>query len=105
MDDTYTDDAAFIPDNNVSGGINPLTGLLSKAIDTAIDIGGKAIGSKYETGQVNPDTLAAAKKAAEQQANATNTKATSVVANYTPQILIGVGVVAVVALIVVLAKK
>ena len=99
------DDASFVPDNNINGGINPLTGLLSKAIDTAIDVGGKALGSKYETGQVNPDALAAAKKAAEQQANATNTKATTVIASYTPQILLGVGVLAVVAIIIVIAKK
>lgn len=102
---TYEDQAAFVPDNSVAGGINPLTGLLSKAIDTAIDIGGKAIGSKYETGQVSPEALAAAKVAAEQQKNATNTQVTATVANYTPQILLAVGAIAVVALIVVIAKN
>ncbi len=103
--ETYDDNASFVPDNNISGGINPLTGLLSKAIDTAIDVGGKAIGSKYATGQTDPATLASQKLAAAQQASATNTKATSLVANYTPQILIGVGILAVVALIIVVSKK
>lgn len=101
----YTDTASFVPDNNVDGGINPLTGLLSKAIDTAIDVGGKAIGSKYDTGQLSPDAVASINAAAKQQASATNKQATAVVANYTPQILIGVGVIAIVALVVVLAKK
>lgn len=101
----YDDNAEFVPDNNINGGINPFTGLLSKAIDTAIDVGGKALGSKYETGQVNPDTLRAAQIAAEQQAKATNSQATTVVANYMPQILIGVGVLAAIAVVVAIAKK
>lgn len=104
-DTGYEDQADFVPDNNIQGGINPLSGLLSKAIDTAIDVGGKALGSKYETGQLSPEAIASINAAAKQQAAATNKQATAVVANYTPQILIGVGVIAVVALVVVLAKK
>lgn len=104
-DTGYEDSADFVPSDNIQGGINPLTGLLSKAIDTAIDVGGKAIGSKYETGQLSPEAVASINAAAKQQASVTNTQVTAKVANYTPQILIGVGVIAVVALVVVLAKK
>ena len=98
MNEDYTmQETAANPFSNfsLSGVLNGST--LNKAIDTALDVyaireTGKALGSVYPTGQVNP--------AAVQSQNATAKPAM----NYTPYIIGGAALVGVVILVAVLRK-
>jgi hypothetical protein len=98
---TPTDNSSFVPQSD-SGFLNSLTGLLSKAADTAIDVVGlKAIGSVYPTGQVNPATVASQNTAANQSASAT----ASIPAAYKPYLIGGGIFVGVLLLAVVLTRR
>jgi hypothetical protein len=82
-----------------SGIINSLSGLLSKAADTALDVYtiNKNIGSAYPTGTVSPAQLAAAQQAAALQAQNTGL--------YTKYALLAGGLIAAIVVVSMIVKK
>jgi hypothetical protein len=87
--------------STASGLINGISGLLSKAADTAIDVwaikeSGKTIGTFYASGQTDPAKLTSA-------STATTTDAQKVLA-YAPYLLVG-GIMLVIGFGVIMAVK
>jgi hypothetical protein len=91
-----TENVSWIPPESNSI-LNSITGILSKAADTALDVygmkeQGKIIGSVYPSGQVNPQMAPA------------QTAAVKPAVNYTPYI-IGGGALLLVIVLVVATRK
>lgn len=99
MDQAYGDKSPFVPkDSENTGFVNGLTGLLSKAVDVAGDLGkAKIIASVYPTGQTSPGVVNA-------QATA-NTQQNAQIASLKPWLIGGGIAVAAIVLLVVIAKK
>lgn len=96
----YEDKSSFVPkDSQNTGFVNGLTGLLSKAADTYLDVWGtKAkVASLYPTGQTSPGVVNAQQTALSQQG--------SQVTNLKPWLIGGGIAVAAIVLLVVIAKK
>lgn len=100
----YEDPSPFVPKQTESG-VNKLTGFLSKALDTALDVytinqqtkQAKALGSVYPTGQRDP--------AAYQSDIDTEKKLKANTVNYTPYIIGGGALIIFAVVLVALNKK
>lgn len=93
-----------VADTGNSGGIiNALTGLLSKGVDTYVDVWGlqqktKAIGTLYPSGQVDPATAQAQQQQASVQTQA------QMITKWAPYLLVG-GLVVAGVFVMIVAKS
>lgn len=94
-----------------SGLVNSNTGLLSKAIDTALDVAAtkltdtKTVGSVSPTGQVSPEAAASQASAKKTGSAASTSTIINGVSNKTLYIGLGIGAVVLIGIIVLATRK